>query len=461
MSDDTEHRPPHPLTGATTRHLKATLRDLRRWACLTLDGLHALDRTLPRSTVSAVERGERHLTRQFASSFMTACLRARGHPPAAIRQELVRWHAALDTIRSDEDALTATGISTTPRDILNFMGRDKEIQRLVHRVTVSTSSPAILAIDGMGGVGKTALAIRLAHLLAERYPDGQLFVDLQAHTENQHPVEPAQALRRLQAMLGAVPTSRPRQPAEWAELWRAELRRKRLLVVLDDAADSRQVEPLLPGRSDSLVLVTSRKRLPELHMRGAITHRLDVLPRDAAAALFVGVVGADRADPRSTDVDRVIHRCGMLPLALRLLASRLALRPTWTVADLADEVERAENRLDVFSAENLSVRSALDQSYRSLSPGEALVLRKLGLHLTGEFSLGAATALAGVSTGQVEAALEGLAACNLIGEVARHHYRLHTLVHEYARERAAADHPPFNRPARVSRAAMPSSASLR
>jgi hypothetical protein len=434
-----ERQPPRPALGTTARHLTRTLRELRRWAHLTLDGLHDLDRTLPRSTVSAVERGERGLTWQFVSSFVTTCLREHGLPPAAVRKELSRWREALDTVRSDHTPMHNR--NTTPRDIADFTGREKELQQLVRRVTVSDASPKILAVDGMGGVGKTALVVRLAHMLAARYPDGQLFINLQAHAVGQHPLEPAEALRRLLAMLDASPTERPRRPAEWAEVWRAELRRRRLLVVLDDAAGSYQVEPLLPGRSDSLVLITSRRRLAGLHVGGAMTYSLDVLPRDAAAALFVRVVGVDRADERSADVDRVVRRCGMLPLAVRLSASRLALRPTWTVADLADELEQAEQRLDALRAEDLSVRAAFAQSYLVLSTGDAKMFRRLGLHPTGEFGLGAAAALAGTDPGHVEAVLERLVAHNLVLEIGRRRYRLHDLVHEYARECATTGEP--------------------
>jgi hypothetical protein len=439
-ADPAERQPPRPVLGTPARKLTRTLRDLRRWARLTLHDLHGLDRTLPRSTVSAVERGERRLTWQFVSSFVTVCLRANGLPPAAVRQELSRWREALDTVRSD-DAPPPHGTSTTPRDTADFTGREEEVRHLAQRVAASDAAPVVLAVDGMGGVGKTALVIRLAHILGERYPDGQLFIDLQAHATGRRPVKPAEALHRLLTMLDATPAERPRRPEAWAEVWRAELRHRRLLVVLDDAAGSDQVEPLLPGRSDSLVLITSRKRLAGLHASGATAYRLDVLPHDAAAALFVRVAGADRVDARSPEVDRVIRRCGMLPLAVRLSASRLALRPTWTVTDLAEELERAEHRLDALRAENLSVRAAFDQSYRVLSTDEARMFRQLGLHPTGEFGLGEAAALAGADASHVEAVLDRLVAHNLVHEVGRRRYRLHDLVHEYAHDCAEAEEP--------------------
>lgn len=192
-------------------------------------------------------------------------------------------------------------------------------------------------------------------------------------------------------------------------------------------------------------MITSRKRLAGLHTSGATTYSLDVLPREAAVALFVRIVGADRADKRSAEVDRIVDLCGMLPLAIRLLASRLAMRPTWTVMDLADELEQAKNHLAEFQAENLSVRASFDLSYGVLSAVEAKLFRRLGLHPTGEIGLAAATALMGTEPGHSQAAMGRLVFHNLVREIGRHRYRLHNLIHEYARERAVAEEPPTER----------------
>ena len=189
----------------------------------------------------------------------------------------------------------------------------------------------VRVIDGMAGVGKTALAVHLADLLEEHYPDAHLFIDLHGHSDRER-VDPPRALAVLLRQLGVTPERIPAGTDERVALWRSELAGRRTLLLLDNAATSAQVLPLLPGTGTSLTLVTSRHRLSGLD--GVRPESLDVLSADEAADLFTRIVG-DRAVAEPAAVAEVVRRCGWLPLAIRLAAARLAGRRRWQVADLS------------------------------------------------------------------------------------------------------------------------------
>lgn len=313
----------------------------------------------------------------------------------------------------------------------DFTGRDDELDALAEQVT-----RGVLAIDGMAGIGKTTLAVELAHRLAARFPDGQLFIDLQANTDEE--LEPAQALSRLLAMLNKTPAQRPATAAEWGEVWRATLGSRAVLVVLDNAASTEQVEHLLPGATNSLVLVTSRRRLDGLRVRGAATYSLDILPHPAAVELFTSV-GRQGEDPAV--IDEIVRLCGGLPLAIRLVAAALAARPSWTVADMAEELRDEQTRLRAMRAENKSVRAAFELSYRRLADHEQAVFRRLGLHVPGDLGLPAAVALGGSGRAASRDAMEKLVEYSFVKEIARHRYRLHDLMRQFARECASEADP--------------------
>ncbi|MGX7671382.1 DUF4062 domain-containing protein [Plantactinospora sp. DSM 117369] len=232
---------------------------------------------------------------------------------------------------------------TLPAEQAVFVGRDPELEQITAMVTeaaVPSGVVAIHAIDGMPGIGKTALAVRAAHRLAGGFPDRRLFVDLYGHTPGHEPTEPADALADLLRADGLDPRQLPDGVQARSALWRDRMRGKRVLLVLDNVRSTAQVRPLLPGSNEALVLITSRVRLADL--REAIHVNLQLLPPDDAAAMFLRLV--PRAEGEPDAVAELVAVCGFLPLAIAIIASRFAVRPTWTMADLLAEL-RAGGRV--------------------------------------------------------------------------------------------------------------------
>ncbi len=323
------------------------------------------------------------------------------------------------------------------RDIPEFTGREQEMSRLLSMAAgerqPADTAVAIEAIDGMAGVGKTTLAVHAAHLLSDRYPDAQLYLNLRAHDPAQRALEPVAALDALLRALG-VPAERiPPTLEERAALWRAQLASRRALVVLDDAAGQEQLQPLLPGAPGCLVLITSRRRIAGL--AGVRSFSLDVFPVADAVALFTRIVGADRAQDTAT-VEEVVRLCGYLPLAIQLVANWLYHRPAWTVADLRDRLAKTQHRLGEMRSDRRHISAAFDLSYRDLTEDVQRAFRQLGLHPGPDFAAPAAAALLGRSLDETEAVLEELFDLHLLEEPARGRYRFHDLIHEYARDLA-------------------------
>ncbi|MFD0583166.1 AfsR/SARP family transcriptional regulator [Dactylosporangium darangshiense] len=248
-----------------------------------------------------------------------------------------------------------------PRDVADFAGRAELVRRLVD--ALRDERPEIIAIDGMPGTGKTTLAVRVAHAASERYPDGQLYLDLRGHSERA-PLDPGEALGALLRQLG-VPAERvPPGLDDRAVLWRTELADRQVLVLLDNAFDTAQVLPMLPGTAHTGVVITSRRRLGGLD--GAQTVSLDVLPIDDAVELLRRTVGERAyADPACTV--EVAELCGRLPLAVRLAGARLQHRPSWTVADLAARLRIANRRLPELAVDGRTVAAAFTLSFQHLA----------------------------------------------------------------------------------------------
>ncbi|GGW08057.1 SARP family transcriptional regulator [Streptomyces narbonensis] len=332
------------------------------------------------------------------------------------------------------------GISFLPYDLPDFTGREDELDGLVRLWSGSNGGVVtISAIDGMAGVGKTTLAVHAGHRLAEHFPDGQLFVDLQAHTAGQAPLDAGAALEVLLGQLG-VPTQQiPASVAGRAALWRSELSGRRVLAVLDNALGADQVRQLLPGASRALVLITSRRRLTDLD--GAHALSLDVLPAADAMELFTAVVG-DRAAAEPLAVLDVLQLCGFLPLAVRIAAARLHHRPRWTVAHLADRLRDQRRRLSELATSERGVAAAFTLSYQQLTPDQQRMFRLLGLQPGRDIGPEAASALTGLPLDEAETLLEDLLDAHVLTQHQLGRYTFHDLLREHALATAATQETP-------------------
>ena len=296
---------------------------------------------------------------------------------------------------------------------------------------------SVHAIGGMAGIGKTTFAVHAAHRLADRFPDGQFFLPLHAHTPGQRPVDAADALASLLLTAGVPAAQIPPGVDARAARWRGHAAGKKILLVLDDAAGHEQVDPLLPGTAGSLVLITSRQRLAALEDVAMIS--LDTLPLGEAAELLTRLAGRPDLDPGDAGVGEITRLCGYLPLAIGMLARQLAHHPAWTAAGLAADLAAAGGRLELMAAENLSVAAAFGLSYKDLTAGQRRLFRRLGLHPGPDIDAYAAAALDDTSLAAARRRLEALYGQHLITEPARGRYRLHDLLREHARALAGAD----------------------
>jgi DNA-binding SARP family transcriptional activator/Tfp pilus assembly protein PilF len=345
-----------------------------------------------------------------------------------------------------------------PPDTASFTGRGEELARLERVVAAAGGSGPVLisAVDGGGGVGKSALAVHAAHRLAERFPDGQLYVNLQGSTPGLAPLRPLEALGRMLRSLGVDPAQVPTELAEAAALFRSELAGRRLLLVLDNARDTAQVAPLLPGVPGCGVLVTSRQVLTGLE---GVTHlHLDVLTPEEAVTLLGRVAGAERIAAEPAAAAEIARCCGYLPLALRIAGARLAARPAWPVRVMAERLANEQRRLDELELAEVEVRASLAVSYRLLrqSPAEtdrlaAEAFGLLGILDVPEFGAQVAARLLDRPERAVESLLERLVDAQLLESASAGRYRLHDLLRLYARELAVREHAEPVRAAMLSR----------
>ncbi|MEU8362168.1 tetratricopeptide repeat protein [Nonomuraea sp. NPDC048882] len=307
----------------------------------------------------------------------------------------------------------------------------------------------VVAIDGMAGVGKTALAVHAAHRVAAHFPDGDLFMDLHGHTQGVPAADPAQTLARLLEALGVPGEAIPQDAGDRAALYRSILADRKMLIVLDNAADEAQVRPLLPGAGGSLVLITSRRRLVGLDEARTIS--VDVLPVTEAIALFTGTAGEERVAGASREVlAEVVRRCGLLPLAIRLAAARLKAHPAWSVRHLLERLEEHQRLLSELHAGRRSIAAALDLSYRELSGAEQRAYRLLALHPGADIAAEAAAALLAVPAARATATLDRLLEAHLLQEPNPGRHRFHDLVRAHGAERVAGE-PETDRRAAMTR----------
>ncbi|MEU0439681.1 BTAD domain-containing putative transcriptional regulator [Streptomyces sp. NPDC006186] len=340
---------------------------------------------------------------------------------------------------SEKPAVAAVRPAQLPATVPDFTGRAAFVRELSDILaTAEGKVMAVSALAGIGGVGKTTLAVHIAHQARAAFPDGQLYVDLQG--AGPRAAEPETVLGSFLRALGTADSAIPDTLEERAALYRSVLDGRRVLVLLDNAKDAAQVRPLLPGTEGCAALVTSRVRMVDL--AGAHLVDLDVMSPDEALALFTKIVGEERvASEREAALD-VVAACGFLPLAIRIAASRLASRRTWTVSVLAAKLADERRRLDELQAGDLAVKATFELGYGALDPAQARAFRLLGLADGPDISLAAAAAVLDLDEEATEDLLESLVDTSLLESAAPGRYRFHDLVRLYARACAERDEQP-------------------
>ncbi|HET9894105.1 MAG TPA: tetratricopeptide repeat protein [Streptosporangiaceae bacterium] len=314
---------------------------------------------------------------------------------------------------------------TLPRGAGQFVGRAEEIRLL----TMSHDDASrVHIITGMPGVGKTALAVEAARLMAAQYPDGQLFVTFGTHDPQNRPLDPASALHRLLRQIG-VPTSQiPQEPAERAALWRRQMARRRAVVVLDDVAGPEQIRLLLPSAGKCRVLITGRRRMDRFGDARMLV--LSPMPASDAIELFTQVAGpASATEPAA--IAEIVELCGRLPLVIQLAASGVREgHPAW-LADLIEELSHPTATLGSTAVIGQRIAAAFEVSYRSLAESHRLFFRRLGLHPGAEITAAAAAALGGDSAAEADASLAVLVDHHLLQCTGRY-FHFHDLVRRFA-----------------------------
>lgn len=331
--------------------------------------------------------------------------------------------------------------SFVPPPRTDFIGRRAEVQQAMQAVDAAdrVGRSAVLVIDGAGGVGKTALALHLAGLLRDRFPDGLHFVDLRGFVPHQRPLTPGQALDGLLRQVGLAPgLTASDLPADAARL-RAALAGRRVLLLLDDAPDSRFLREMLPSTPGALVLITSRRQL----LVPGGDHPISVRPLSPSAALdlFARTCGHNRVNEEPEASREVVRLCGYLPLAVQAAASRLRHRPLWSVTDLAAQLQQAGSRLRLPGPNDRTVGDVLLASYRALPAAYQQLFRALAGHTGPYLSARIAAVLAGLSVPVAEHGLEALADNSLLTPYDRGRYQLHPLLHDLAGELANLHEP--------------------
>ncbi|GAB3931786.1 BTAD domain-containing putative transcriptional regulator [Kribbella albertanoniae] len=347
----------------------------------------------------------------------------------AIHQNILRNEAAART----RDELPYAGAS--------FVGREREVAALVQALGPGPAEiPPVVAVDGMGGVGKTALVVHTARRLSPRYPDGVLYVDLHGHSPSQQPRNVKAALDHLLVGAGVGATAIPTELEAARSLWRTTVAGRRMLIVLDNVANSSTVLPLLPGSPTCGVLITSRNQLTGVDVRERL--HLDLLTPTDATDLLTQLVGAERAGEDVAASNGLIRRCGSLPLALRIAGARLRHRPSWTVAHVNERLDRADRRLAELTADGIGVTATFALSYDQLQPELQRFFRLLSVLPGRDLDQYGAAALLDCTPHEASDLAEALVDANLLLQPVPGRYEPHDLIREYAAQLAAATDPP-------------------
>ncbi|MGE5292553.1 MAG: AfsR/SARP family transcriptional regulator [Micromonosporaceae bacterium] len=365
---------------------------------------------------------------------------------AALAQQVPGGHHAADPAPG-RPARSPVVPRQLPAAIRHFAGRQDELKtlfQLLDDANVASSemdTVVISAIGGTAGIGKTALALHFAHQVADRFPDGQLYVNLRGFDPSGTPLQPAEAVRGFLDGLGIAAERIPAGIEAQAALYRSLLAARRMLIVLDNAHDTGHVRPLLPGSSGCLVVITSRSQLTGLVAADtAYPIRLDVLTEADALDLMTGRLGAKRVRAEPEAANELIRLCAGLPLALSIVAARAAAHPGFPLKALASELGDTRGRLDVLDGGDAgtNVRAVFSWSYRKLPPPAARMFRLLGIHPGPDISTAAAASLAALSASQARQALGELTRFGLLAEHAPGRYTFHDLLRAYATEQAHA-----------------------
>jgi DNA-binding SARP family transcriptional activator/tetratricopeptide (TPR) repeat protein len=351
---------------------------------------------------------------------------------AKLHQQILAGDPELAAVPAVTRTAQAPGAETLPPPPAEFVGRAGELAILAgeHPAQVSV-------IEGMPGVGKTALAVQAARVVSARYPDGLLYLSFHSHDPASPSLGADEALRQLLRMVTGPAARIPDTPGERTALWRAQLARRRAVVILDDAADLDQLTPLLPAGGRSLVLITSRHRIPGLTVARAVT--LDVLSADDAITLFRRVAGPT-APADDAEVAAAVELCGRLPLAIQVTAGRLAQDHPPPPGELVAEMSRPAALAGPASA-SAEWMSAFELSYRALKPDHQELFRRLGLSPCSDLSVHAATALSGGSLAETEQGLAVLADHHLLSRAPDGRAQIHDLIRDYAATCAEREDP--------------------
>ncbi|WBP86342.1 ATP-binding protein [Kitasatospora cathayae] len=330
----------------------------------------------------------------------------------------------------------------------DFTGRDEEMRTLVEALTpTSAEGLMIAAVSGMGGVGKTTLAVHAAQRLRGHFPDGQLYANLRGMRED--PADPAVVLAGFLRALGVADSVIPDDQEGRAALYRTRLAGRRILVVLDDARNYPQIEALLPGTPDCAVVVTSRTTIPELPAAPQL--RLDVLPTNKALALFRRIAGLERVAAEPEAAAALATRCGGLPLALRLAGSRLVARPAWSLSDMVRLLDGSRWAMDAPAGGADGLATCFRHSYDLLGDEEARLFRLMAIPRQPTTDTEGAAALAGLPPAETGRCLERLADLGLLETPVPDTYRFHDLLREFAAARSEEQDRPEERAAALTR----------